>query len=1851
MADTGETGSVIIKTKLDTSEMDRSIDHIKAQLSSLSEAFEANSTRINQSTKKIKESVNKVAGNITQKTDAVSRDVKEKALDAAEVAKNALKNVTADGVKGVPRNAKALTDTVAMKAMPVIPKEYNPIPLQYRLAAKGIIKAGTALTDFIRKSRDAKLSTEEFTRVLRRSDDDAEQYSNAIQKAFANMKGMLHFSGKGKIKTPIEGKLESEETVVGDIEGKGEIQWLSKFGAAAEKLKDTFSQLARIATVPFQKLGKLLKPLTKSLLKFGKVVAAPFKAMTGSIKNFIEGFREKGLLNFFGELGQDVEGVLFLFSGGGLLEKFTDIGSTLTEVQNVVDVTFEEMSDKINDFAKNAYKSFGLSETMAKQFAGTLGAMAKSFGFTTDQAVEMSRNLTALAGDVASFYNLDQEEAYNKLKSVFTGETQAIKSLGIAMTQAALEEYAQSKGITKKINKMTEAEKVALRYNFVLEKLSGATGDFTRTSQTWANQTRLLKLQFESLMSTIGQGFINVFNPALIAINKILEGLGRLAEAFRKFTVRIMGGEIEETTSGQGAAAMAAGEAMGYLADETEAETDATKEAEEANKRYLSGLDEIARWSDKDDDKEDAMMDIAPFESSLDDADKTIEYYDSIPAKINAFLKKAYEAFQEWQPKIIKFLEELGDKFNDFIDKIDWEQLGKTLGAGLNLLVKSINAFVDTVDWVNLGARLADAFNSLLGEVDWYELGRFLGNKIKILTDMFYGFVTNIDWGSLGRAIADALMGFLSRIEWDKIAGTLIALLNGIPDAIDEFIRTYQWGLLADKLAWAVNSIFDPDTGVDWHHLGQSIQTLINRIAQELTRFIEGINWRNIGAGIADFFNGILDAFDPQTMADLLNAALQAFFDLVDSFTQTLKWEEIAFWITETIKKTLAEAKPEEWVWSVTNLLNEVFKTFKRIGENMPWRLIGNLIGRAIRKFFETADFAGWVATLTTWLNGILALLDETGRTIPWKEVGSAIGTSIATFFATADFRSWGVTLNTWIQGLLDAIIEATDPDKQDYQAIGNAIGDFIAGIDWIEALTKVGTVIKNVLIGIFQAMFKKDDENENPAAAFTNSFLKAIGALGLVAGVAGLFGKGSALYSAFSVLASHPILTSAGAIIAVTEALGGFDDIDVDWGALKDSIGGAFEKIGTTFAENIDGDAMQKALENIAGAIGTLVGAIAAITPDIISAIGDLFSLFALLISWGVDAVSGIINAIADAFRALTDSPLVQGIIDLNEALNDFFGGTKSIEERTESLDGYTYSLGKLAEFGDETAFAEVKEAIKGLSETGLYDPTTLDMLTVALDDATKNGDTFNSVMGYIGDVLTQADVPVYEFNGYISDTVEGLDLVGTNSEKAAEGIGKMQTVAKDTAESAGSIGELLSSLEESTDISDYEKLTALIGALQETASNTGDTDGKLVGLADQMKSVQQNDGNFSGYMDDIAEKLETAGVSSDTFKKALIKAIEKMGASVPEELKKVDTSISDFAPTIENGGAKDVGEAIPKGEAKAVKDNEDIVIGQAEDTTENTIEAIDKEFDIRNGESEKTKKSGKAAIKGTASGMKSEEGNLEKATEESADIVIEVFEEEYDIKGNESQVAKKQGETYVASGEAGMSSKKGSLMATSKDIADDAHKAFQDALSASNGTNVGNTFMDALAQAIEGHRDAMGTAIHNALQPVEDAFNSFSGKSSVMFDGAKAAMNVFISNLNSLLYGVQTFQNEVARLLSFSIDLPLDVAQRVGYSGFNLNIPPLTTNYQIPFLASGAVIPPNSPFMAVLGDQKSGTNVEAPLATIEQAVLNAMAKGGGSGQQKITVVLDRRVLFDTVIQAGRDALIQTGSNAFEMG
>lgn len=202
-----------------------------------------------------------------------------------------------------------------------------------------------------------------------------------------------------------------------------------------------------------------------------------------------------------------------------------NLASDLQEVQNVVDVTFGESAGTINDWSRQAATAFGLSELSAKQYTGTMGAMLKSSGIADDAIVQMSTDLVGLSGDFASFFNLANEDAFAKIRSGISGETEPLKQLGINMSVANLEAYALSQGIKKSYSAMTQAEQVTLRYNYLLSVSADAQGDFARTSDSLANQQRVTKLAIQNLGTAIGSRLVPAMTKGTTAVGKFTNGL------------------------------------------------------------------------------------------------------------------------------------------------------------------------------------------------------------------------------------------------------------------------------------------------------------------------------------------------------------------------------------------------------------------------------------------------------------------------------------------------------------------------------------------------------------------------------------------------------------------------------------------------------------------------------------------------------------------------------------------------------------------------------------------------------------------------------------------------------------------------------------------------------------------------------------------------------------------------------------------------------------------------------------------------------------------------------------------------------------------------------------------------------------------------------------------------------------------------------------------------------------------------------------------------------------------------------------------------------------------------------
>ena len=563
---------------------------------------------------------------------------------------------------------------------------------------------------------------------------------------------------------------------------------------------------------------------------------------TSGVQNGVSAIRQS-----FNGLGSVVKKIGVLIGGAfaiGKLAQFgkecVELGSNLAEVQNVVDVTFTTMSDKVNEFAKNAMTSAGLSETMAKQYVGTFGAMSKSFGFSEAQAYDMSTALTQLTGDVASFYNISQDLAYIKLKSVFTGETETLKDLGVVLTQSALDQYALANGYGKTTSEMTEQEKVALRLAFVQKQLSAASGDFIRTSGSWANQVRVMQLQLQSLKATVGQGLINLFTPVLKVINILLGKLATLANAFKSFTELITGKKSSGQTGTSGAGLVGtdaiadtadqygnAADNAEKLADATNDTADATKKATKAAKGYLSPLDEINNYStDKSTDSSSKVPGTTGgLADQMKDAVQNVDY--GKVAEGETVLDKISKSAE----KLAKLLKKLWKPFQDA-----WKKEGKNTIDAAQIALSGIAKLAKSV-----GRSLMEVWTNGTGTTMLTTMLRIAQNVLKTIGNIASGFADAWNKNSVGtqiiQNIADALvvvMQFVERIAADT--ATWAANLNFYPllESISNLTSAFAPILesIGNVLEWIYNNIVLPM--LKWV-IEVGLPTVINLVAKVAT--------------------------------------------------------------------------------------------------------------------------------------------------------------------------------------------------------------------------------------------------------------------------------------------------------------------------------------------------------------------------------------------------------------------------------------------------------------------------------------------------------------------------------------------------------------------------------------------------------------------------------------------------------------------------------------------------------------------------------------------------------------------------------------------------------------------------------------------------------------------------------------------------------------------------------------------------------------------------------------------------------------------------------------------------------
>jgi len=709
-------------------------------------------------------------------------------------------------------------------------------------------------------------------------------------------------------------------------------------------------------------------------------------------------------------------------------KKCIELGSDLAEVQNVVDVTFPKMTEQVDKFAKSAAASFGLSETMAKRYTGTFGAMAKAFGFTEKQAYDMGTTLTGLAGDVASFYNISQEEAYTKLKSVFTGETESLKDLGVVMTQTALDSYALANGWGKTTSAMSEAEKAALRYSFVQKQLSAAQGDFARTSDSWANQVRILKLQIDSVMATIGQGLINLLTPVIKIINAVISRIATLANAFKSFTELLTGNKsspgkgIEETTGS---------------VEELEGATEGVGSAAEKAAKKMKGLmsfDKLNNIQTSDSGSGSAAGSSVDFGSLAEGADE------------------AQEAEQRINPVLDSMIKRLGELGNLFKEGFK-AGLGESFTERLNNIREHLQGIRDSLAGIFTAPEVVAAANKCADSIA-YALGQVVGSVVSIGTTIAQNLAGGID------KYLEQNKGFLKEklVSVFDIAGEIALQIGEACESIAYIFEAFGSENGQQLTANIIGIFADAFMGISEFVL-KTFHDVANVIIQPFVdnkeRFrtaLEGFLGilaevtGTIKQGIDDTFDKLIEVFDKH-FKPVFDANAQGLSDMVGKFLE--------FWngTVQPILEEWAEKFDILWKEHIQPYMNKVADLFGSIAD-----LIKALWENIVKPFEE------WL------IQNVLPVVMPIFENI-YNTVVNVIGAIMDIFSGLVDFFKGvidfltGVFSGDWeraFDGITTIVIGTMDTIKGVVELVISVIGGYIN-----DKLAKIKAVFESTFNGV----------------------------------------------------------------------------------------------------------------------------------------------------------------------------------------------------------------------------------------------------------------------------------------------------------------------------------------------------------------------------------------------------------------------------------------------------------------------------------------------------------------------------------------------------------------------------------------------------------------------------------------------------------------------------------------------------------------------------------------------------------------------------------------------------------------
>ena len=829
--------------------------------------------------------------------------------------------------------------------------------------------------------------------------------------------------------------------------------------------------------------------------------------------------------------------LLTAFSARQLLnvgKQAVEMASDLQEVQNVVDTAFGDMSYKMEQFADTAIDNFGISRLEAKRTGSTFMAMASGMGLAMDSASDMAIALTGLSADMASFYNVSQDVASTALKSIFTGETETLKQFGIVMTEVNLQEFAYQQGINKKIQAMTQAEKVQLRYSYVMSQTALAQGDFAKTSNSWANQTRILQERWKEFLTIMGNGLVQVLTPALQLLNSMLAKLIDIGNALAK----TFGFDIAQS-------ATSASSSISDISDNIDDVTESTKDAKKAQDNLTGSYDKLNVIQKESSDATDTagISNTPTVPSGLSTTTSKVPNSTTDLSKSNTALS-ALKAILEPLSKIS--LANLSTSLGNL--KTVLGTLGDNIGSGLkwfydNVLVPLAQWTIEDVlpAFINLLAGALAVLNTAIEVakpvLQWL-WDNFLEPIAKFVGAVFINFIENLakDLQLLAQnkgAVA-ALEALAAAILVYKAGGAVMTALKGLTTSLNELGVAGQAVAVAGAAiaGWEIGTtLYESLSGEEAGSFGEQMSYLFDASFDEIA---DGWNamWADSFAALKELWDLLVEWLGD----NIVQPIVDLFVGIWNSIKEVFK--TVASWFKSVFSKAVAGIKAafngiKTFFSTIWNGIKSVFKTVA------SWFKL--IFGKAVAGI--KAVFNG----IKTFFSNVWTGIKNVFKTVAswFKSVFNTAWTAIKTVFSLNTIKSFFSSVINGIKNVFSGIVNW-------FKSI---FGNGWTGIKSAFSLntiktffTSILTAIKNVFTAIPE-WFKTKFSSAWDAIKNVFSVVGKIGK-GIVDGVANVFkGLVNLLIDGINAVIAAPFKTINGLLnkIRSTEILG-FTPFDGLW-------------------------------------------------------------------------------------------------------------------------------------------------------------------------------------------------------------------------------------------------------------------------------------------------------------------------------------------------------------------------------------------------------------------------------------------------------------------------------------------------------------------------------------------------------------------------------------------------------------------------------------------------------------------------------------------------------------------------------